>query len=55
VDEFEKTGRPQSTPSFFIDGKAIENDQLVDPATGSPSVEKISAVIDKAIADKSGQ
>jgi protein-disulfide isomerase len=55
VDEFEKTGQPQSTPTFFIDGKVVENNELVDSATGSPSVEKISALIDKAIAEKSGQ
>ena len=55
LDEFKKTGQPQSTPTIFIDGQAIENSAMVDPATGAPSVEKISALIDKAIADKSGQ
>jgi protein-disulfide isomerase len=52
VSAFEATGREQATPSFFIDGKAIENADLTDPNTGIPTVEKISAQIDKAIADK---
>ena len=55
LEAFEKTGRSQSTPSIFIDGQPVENSEMVDPATGAPSAEKISALIDKAIAAKSGQ
>ena len=51
LDAFAKTGRAQATPSFFINGKAIENSELSD-STGLPSVEKISAVLDKAIAEQ---
>ncbi len=49
--EFKKTGQQQATPTFFIDGKYIENSKLVD-ANGYPSVDKFSAVIDAAIAAK---
>src|SRR3990167_1715888 len=55
VAAFEKTGRPQSSPSFFLNGKPIENTELTDPSTGSPSVDKISALIDKAIAESKQQ
>lgn len=55
LDAFKKTGEQQSTPTIFIDGKVVANSEMVDPATGSPSVEKISALIDKAIADKTQQ
>lgn len=39
------------TPTFFIDGKLIDNAQLLD-TSGQPSVDKFSALIDAAIAAK---
>lgn len=50
---FAKTGKPQATPTFFLDGKYIDNKQLADPQTGEPSVDKISQIINDAIANKS--
>lgn len=47
--EFAKSGRPQATPSFFLDGQPIENNDLVDPATNAPSLSKFSALIEAAI------
>ena len=55
LDAFKKTGQQQSTPTIFIDGKVVENSAMVDPATGAPSVDKISELIDKAIAGKTQQ
>jgi len=55
LDAFSKTGRPQSTPSIFINDKAVENSEMVDATTGAPSIEKISALIDKAIAEQKNQ
>lgn len=46
--EFDKTGRPSATPSFFINGRPIENSELSDGNV--PSVEKISALIEAEIA-----
>jgi len=48
--EFNKTGQQLSTPSFFIDGKHVDNSQLVD--SNGPSVDKFTEVINTAIKDK---
>jgi protein-disulfide isomerase len=48
---FDKTGVEKSTPSFFLDGKHIDGNQLLDKS-GQPSVDTFSKLIDKAIADK---
>ncbi|HEY5549723.1 MAG TPA: thioredoxin domain-containing protein [Candidatus Saccharimonadales bacterium] len=48
---FAKTGQSQATPTFFLDGKYIENKDLSD-ANGNPSVDKFAQVIDAAIAQK---
>jgi protein-disulfide isomerase len=51
--EFGKTKQSQATPSFFINGKYIENAQFTDPATGAPTAEKITKVINDTIAQQS--
>jgi len=52
LDAFDKTGQPQATPTFFINGKYIANSEFSDSSTGAPSVEKFSTQIDKAIAEQ---
>lgn len=51
---FDKTGQQKATPAFFLDGKFIDNSQLVD-SSGQPSVAKITALINAEIAKKSTQ
>jgi len=48
--EFSKTGQDKATPTFFINGVYLPNSNLVDPQTGAPSVEKITAAIQTEIA-----
>lgn len=52
VAAFKKTGQEQATPTFFLNSKYISNNSLSDPQTGSPSLEKFSALIDQEIAKK---
>ncbi len=47
---FKKTGKDQATPTFFLNGTALNNPDLIDSTTG-PSADKIGAVI-KAEIDK---
>jgi protein-disulfide isomerase len=47
--EFAKTKQQMATPSFFINGRHVENSQLSD-STGAPSVDKISKLIEDEIA-----
>lgn len=49
---FAKTGKEQATPTFFLDGKFLDNTSLIDPATGQPSAAKITAAIQNAISQK---
>jgi protein-disulfide isomerase len=49
---FAKTGKEQATPTFFLDGKFVDNSQLSDPQTGQPSVDKITQVIQAEISKK---
>jgi protein-disulfide isomerase len=51
---FDKTGRDKATPTFFLNGKYIDNSQFSDPQTGAPSVAKITQVIQAEIDKKSG-
>lgn len=51
IAAFKETGKQQSTPAFFIDGKYIENDQLL--GEGGPTVANFTKVIDEAIKAKS--
>jgi len=48
---FAKTGQQQATPTFFLDGKYLSNDQVID-SSGAPSVAKFAAVINAEIAAK---
>jgi protein-disulfide isomerase len=50
---FAKTKQQQATPTFFLDGKYVANSEFSDPSTGAPSAEKISKIINDAIAKKS--
>lgn len=52
---FTKTGKTEATPTFFLDGKSLDNQKLSDPQTGVPSVEKFAAVINAEIAQKNKQ
>ncbi len=47
---FDKTGAEKATPSFFVNGKQISLDAVSDAKTG-PSLEKFSAILDKALAE----
>lgn len=49
---FDKTGKEKATPTFFLDGQYVPNSELVDPQTGAPSPDKITAVIQAEIAKK---
>lgn len=55
LQEFKKTGRQESTPSFFINGQPVENSELSNPETGRPDLESISKRIDTAIAEQNQQ
>jgi len=47
---FKKTGREEGTPTFFLNGKYISNEQLSDK--NRPSLAKFSAIIKAEIAAK---
>jgi protein-disulfide isomerase len=49
---FGKTGLPQATPTFFLNGTFLDNSKLVDPQSGTPSAAKISSVLKAEIAKK---
>lgn len=51
VAEFNKTGGEMSTPAFFLDGKRINNAQLIDSGN-RPSIDAFSALIDAELAKK---
>lgn len=53
ISEFNKTGQQMGTPSFFINGKHIENSELSD--NNNPSLEKFTKVIQDSINEKSQQ
>ncbi|HET8708900.1 MAG TPA: thioredoxin domain-containing protein [Candidatus Saccharimonadales bacterium] len=50
VAAFKKTGDPEATPTFYLDGKKLDNTSLMD--SNGPSVAKFSKVIDAEIAKK---
>lgn len=50
IAEFQKTGQQMATPAFFINGKFINNQDLIDD--NGPSVAKFTKVINDAIAAK---
>lgn len=49
---FGKTGQPQATPTFFLDGKVLDNKQFLDPQTGGVIVAEFNRVIAAEIATK---
>jgi protein-disulfide isomerase len=49
---FGKTNQPQATPTFFLDGKVLDNKDVSNPQTGAPDVNKFVAVINAEIAKK---
>lgn len=46
---FAKTGKPQSTPTFFLNGQYVDNTELLGPDQ-QPSVDAFSKVLDAALA-----
>lgn len=50
---FAKTGQPQATPTFFLDGKVLDNTQFIDTQNGTISVDKFNQVIANEIKNKS--
>lgn len=48
---FHQTGDEMATPTFYLDGKKLDNTKLVD-SSGEPSVAAFSALIDAEIAAK---
>jgi len=55
LNAFSKTGQDTATPTFFLDGKYLSNDNFTDPQTGRPSVDRMAAVINQEIAKKKSQ
>jgi protein-disulfide isomerase len=51
VAEFKKTGQQQATPTYFLDGKVLDNNNLIDQQSG-PSLDKFAQVIANEIASK---
>lgn len=49
IAAFKKTGAEMATPTYFLNGKQIPLTDLVD--NSGPSIDKFSAIIDKALAD----
>lgn len=54
VNEFNKTGQPMATPTFFLDGKPLANSELTDE-NGRPDAAKFEKLINDAIAAKKSQ
>lgn len=53
LNEFKKTGQEQATPTFFINGKYVSNQDLVD--SNGPSASKFADAINAAIAAQTKQ
>lgn len=49
---FDKTGEQKATPAIFLNGKSVSLNELVDPQSGQPSTERITALIKGAIDKK---
>jgi protein-disulfide isomerase len=47
INAFSKTGQQEATPTFFLNGKYVSNEQLVD--NNGPSLAAFSKVIDAAL------
>lgn len=55
IAAFKKTGRPEATPTLFLNGKPLDNSTLFDSNTQLPSADKLIKVIQDEIAKKSKQ
>lgn len=53
--EFKKTGRPQATPTLFLDGQPIDTTNLFDDNTRLPNADKLIKVIQDEIDKKARQ
>lgn len=51
MEAYTATGEPMSTPTFFLNGKKIDNKKLLD-SQGAPSVEAFSKLVDEALSKK---
>lgn len=51
LDAFTKTGLEKATPTFFLNGRHIDNGEFIDQS-GQPTAAKISAVLKAEIAKK---
>jgi len=55
LSTFLKTNQQEATPTFFLDGKFVDNSQFVDSKTGQLSVDKFATLINAEIASKTRQ
>lgn len=51
IAAFNKTGQQMATPTFFLDGKYVDNSKFID-SSGQPSAQKFADVINAEIAAK---
>ena len=51
LSAFNATGDEMATPTFYLDGKKIDNAKLID-STGQPSIDAFSKIIDAELAKK---
>lgn len=49
--EFAKTGDEMATPTYYLDGKKLQNTQLIDKS-GNPSVDAFAKLLDAELAKK---
>ncbi len=49
LDAFKQTGKPQATPTIFINGQYVELTKFTDPTTGAPQADKIEQIIQSYI------
>jgi protein-disulfide isomerase len=49
IAAFKETKQSMATPSFFINGKYIDNHKLLDSTSSEPSVEAFSKLLDQAL------
>ncbi len=52
LNAFTKTGDDEATPTFYLDGKKLNNSDLIDNSTGQPSVAAFSKILDAELAKK---
>lgn len=52
LSAFDKTGQQHATPTFFLNGKYIDNSKLVDAQSGAPTAAAVGNFIKAEIAKK---